>query len=167
MTTPTRSQRRYDYRLREHVLATQDTNCALQQGVPRSTARGWLKNPSTPVISVNPLELDTARLQQEVLRLRSRAQKLVALLRVLLVVLRMSGYALNQIRIAGGNHKRSLLRAIQQSRAALPLRAVLRVVRLSPARFHDWNKEERCALDDRSLLCATTFWTFLREFSQF
>lgn len=49
-----------------------------------------------------------------------------------------------------GNGKRSLLRAIDRSRVALPLRSVLRVIRLSPSRYHTWNRDEPCALDDRS-----------------
>ena len=57
-------------------------------------------------------------------------QKLTALLRVLLVVFKISGYSLNQTRLPDGNDKRSLLRAIERSRSVLPLRSVLRVIRL-------------------------------------
>jgi putative transposase len=85
-----------------------------------------------------------------VLLLRIRVQKLIALLRVLLVVFKISGYSLNQIRLPDGGNKRSLLRAIQRSRSALPLRALLRVFRLSPVRYHAWSREDACALDDRS-----------------
>jgi len=46
--------------------------------------------------------------------------------------------------------KRSLLRAVERSRASLPLRSMLRVVRLSPSRYHAWNGEDQCALDDGS-----------------
>ena len=89
-------------------------------------------------------------MQREVLRLSRRVQKLIALLRVLLVVLRMSGYSLSQTRLPDGGHKRSLLHAIKRSRAYLPLRSVLRVVRLTPSRYHAWNGEDQCTLDDRS-----------------
>jgi len=101
-------------------------------------------------VTVDVLDMNTLRLQQEVLRLRARVQKLTALLRVLLVVFRMSGYSLNQARLADGSHKRTLLRAIDRSRSALPLRSVLRVIRLSQSRYHAWNREEQCALDDSS-----------------
>ena len=43
MVTTTRTQNRYDHRLWELVRTTQDVNYAVQCGVPRSTARGWLK----------------------------------------------------------------------------------------------------------------------------
>ena len=62
----------------------------------------------------------------------------------------MSGYSLSQTRLPDGGNKRSLLRAVERSRASLPLRSVLRVVRLSPSRYHVWNREEQCGLDDKS-----------------
>jgi putative transposase len=149
MATTTRAQRRYDHRLRDLVRTTRDIDYAIQRGVPRSTARSWLTEPNAKVFTVDVLNMNTLQLQQEVVRLRALVQKLTALLRVLLVVFRMSGYLLNQARLPDGSHKRGLLRAIDRSRSALPLRCVLRVIRLSPSRYHAWNREEQCALDDR------------------
>ena len=140
MATTTRTQNRYDHRLRDLVRTTQDISCALQQGIPRSTARGWLTASAAQVVSLDVLHTDTLPLQQEVLRLRTRIQKLIALLRVLLVVLKISGFSLDQTRLPDGNHKRSLLRVIDRARSALPLRAVLRIIRLSPSRYHQWNR---------------------------
>jgi hypothetical protein len=94
--------------------------------------------------------MDSTQLQREVFRLRRRVQKLTALLRVLLVVVLMSGDTLNQVRLPEGNNKGSLLRAIERLRSALPLRAILRVVRLSPVRCHACSRKDDCALDDRS-----------------
>jgi len=147
MANATRTQRRYDHRLRNLVRTTRDIHCAIQRGVPRSTARGWLTESDVPVVTVEALNLDATQLQREVLQLSRRIQKLIALLRVLLVVLRMSGYSLSQARLPDGGNKRSLLRAIERSRASLPLRSVLRAVRLSPSRYHAWNREDQCALD--------------------
>jgi putative transposase len=150
MATATRTQRRYDHRLRNLVRTTRDIGCALQRGVPRSTARGWLREPDAPVVTIDAIDMDATQLQREVLHLRRRVQKLTALLRVLLVVFRMSGYTLSQARLPDGGNKRSLLHAIKRSCASLPLRSVLRVVRLSPSRYHAWNGEDQCALDDGS-----------------
>lgn len=150
MATATRTQRRYDHRLRNLVRTTRDIHCAIQRGVPRSTARGWLTDSNVPVVAIEAMSLDATQVQQEVLRLRRRVQKLTALLRVLLAVLKISGYSLNQTRLPDGNKKRSLLRAIERSRTALPLRSVLRVVRLSPSRYHSWNREVQCAFNDGS-----------------
>ena len=43
MTTTTRPQQRYDHRLRDLVHYTGDVTLATDHGVPRSTARGWLR----------------------------------------------------------------------------------------------------------------------------
>ena len=70
MSTMTRKQRTYDHRLRELVQTTRDIQLATQHGVPASTARGWLNKPATEVVSLNVLDLDTMRLQHEVIQLR-------------------------------------------------------------------------------------------------
>jgi len=50
-----------------------------------------------------------------------------------------------------GRAKAALLRAIERTREFLPLRTVLRVFGLSPARYHAWrSSQETCSLDDRS-----------------
>jgi len=51
---------------------------AIRQGVPRSTARGWLKSPRSEVITVDVVEMEVASLQREVLLLRQRVQRLQA-----------------------------------------------------------------------------------------
>ena len=130
MATTTRIIRRYDHRLRHLVQATRDIGCAIHRGVPRSTARSWLTAPKSEVVSVDILRADTLHLQQEVLQLRVRVQKLLALLRVLLAVLKFAGYSLTQTRLPDGNHKHALLYAINRARAALPLRSVLRIQRI-------------------------------------
>ena len=148
MVTTTRTQNRYDHRLRELVRTTQDVNYAVQRGVPRSTARGWLNAPGVEVVTLDSLNMDATQLQREVLRLQARIRKLIALLRVLLVILKISRFSLNQVRLPDGHEKRSLLRVIDQARSVLPLRSVLRVIRLSPSRYHHWKRENLCSLDD-------------------
>ena len=99
MVTTTRTQNRYDHRLRQLVRTTQDVSCAVQFGVPRSTARSWLTAPSVQVVTAEALNMDATQLQREVLRLEARIRKLIALLRVLLVVLKISRFKLNQTRL--------------------------------------------------------------------
>jgi transposase InsO family protein len=94
--------------------------------------------------------MDTSELRREVLRLQTRVQKLIALLRVLLVVLKISRFSFKQFRLPDGNEKRVLLRVIDQARSAISLRAVLRVIGLSPSRYHHWKRENLCARGDRS-----------------
>ena len=91
MENTTRTQKKYDHRLKDLVRSTKDITCAVRHGVPQSTARSWLKTPATEVITIDVVQLDSINLQKEVLQLRARLQKLNALLRVMIVVLKLSG----------------------------------------------------------------------------
>ena len=148
MISTTRIQRKYDHRLRDLVRSTRDIGHATRRGVPRSTARGWLTSTRAEFITVDVVDLDVLRLQQEVLALRQRVQRLVAMLRLLVVLMKVSGFSLARTRIADGPRKVSLLRAIDRSRSVLPLRIVLRVLRLSQSRYHTWKREDECGLND-------------------
>ncbi len=148
MISTTRTQRRYDHRLRELVRSTGDIKHAIQRGVPRSTARRWLTSTRTELITVDVVEMDDLLLQREVLALRRRVERLAALLRLLVVLLKVSDVSLYATRIPDGAGKRALLRAIERSRSVLALRVVLRVLRLSHSRYHSWKREQECGLDD-------------------
>ena len=91
MSSTTRCQRRYDHRLRTLVQTTGDIDLGIRHGVPRSTARGWLTRTSTAVVTLDVLELDTVRLQHEVMALRRRIARLVSWLRLVVLVLKVSG----------------------------------------------------------------------------
>ena len=58
MTSTTRSQNKYDHLLREHVRSTGDINHAIRLGVPRSTARGWVKLAPADVITLDVVDMD-------------------------------------------------------------------------------------------------------------
>jgi putative transposase len=150
MPATTRTQRRYDHRLRDLVQTTGEVELAIRHGVPLSTARGWRTNRSTEVVSLEVLELDTVRLQHEVILLRRRIARLGSLLRLVVIVLKVSGVSLARVRLPDGIAKLQLLRAIERSRLHLPLRSVLRVIGVSHGRYYDWIRDDRCALDDRS-----------------
>ena len=148
MSSTTQTRRKYDHRLRELVRSAGDIGHAIQLGVPRSTAQGWLASNHTAVVTVDVVNMELVLLQREVLVLRKRIDSLVALLRLLVVLLKVTSTSLNYARLSDGYSKALLLRAIERSRTALSLRAVLRVLRLSPSRYHSWKREEDCALDD-------------------
>ena len=140
MTSTTRTLRRYDHRLRDLVRSTGDIGYAEQRGVPRSTARGWLTSTRAEVVSLDVVDMDVFILQQEVVALRARVERLVAFLRLMVVLLKVSGFSLASARLSDGATKISLLRAIERSRSTLPLRTVLRVLRLSSSRYHSWKR---------------------------
>ncbi len=101
-------------------------------------------------MTLDVLELDTVRLQHEVLRLRRRIARLVSLLRLVVIALKVSGFSLSQFRLPAGTAKLQLLQAIERTRTQFPLRVVLRVIGLSHARYHAWTREDQCRLDDRT-----------------
>ena len=151
MTTASRPQQRYDHRLRDLVQRTGDLTIATDLGVPRSTARGWLRATPTIVVSLEVADLTEQELRQEILKLRRRVEKLAALLRLALALLHTSGFKLSGERLPDGHAKTRILRAVDRAREFVPLRALLRFLRLSPSRFHAWRRlEHACALDDQS-----------------
>jgi hypothetical protein len=151
MPTMARPQQRYDYRLRNLVQRTGDVTVATNLGVPRSTARGWLGAAPTVVVCLDVADLTEPQLRQEVLKLGRRVQKLAALLRLAVSLLRTSGFSLNGARLPDGRAKMRILRAVDRTHEYLPLRTVLRYLRMSPSRFHAWRRRQRaCALDDQS-----------------
>src|SRR5439155_7265291 len=74
MSTTSRPQQRYDHRLRDLVQRTGDLTIATELGVPRSTARGWLRAAPTVVVSVEVADLTEAELRLEMLMLLRRVE---------------------------------------------------------------------------------------------
>src|SRR5262249_34678910 len=145
MTTSPRPQQHYDHRLRDLVHNTGDLTIATDLGVPRSTARGWLRKAPRIAVSVDVTNLKTLELQQEILELRRRVKKLKALLRLALALLRSSGFTLTHERLPDGRDKTRILRAVERARDFAPLRPLLRFLQLSPSRFHAWLRlEDAC-----------------------
>ena len=84
-------------------------------------------------------------------RLRQRNEVLSAIVRLLFMLLRLAGVRLDETRIPDGAAKAKILAAIARARTTLQLAVVLRVLGLSPSRYHAWNRLDRaCQLDDRS-----------------
>ena len=99
---------------------TGDLELAVRHGVPRSTARGWRAKPTIEVVSLDVLELDSIDLQHEVIRLRRRIARLGALLRLVVIVLKVSDVSFAMVRLPEGIIKRQLLSAIDRSRQIFP-----------------------------------------------
>ena len=87
MPPTARPQQRYDHRLRHLVHRTRDMTVATDLGVPRSTARGWLRAAPTVVVCLDVADVTEPDLRQEVLKLSRRVQKLTTLLRLVLALL--------------------------------------------------------------------------------
>ena len=94
---------------------------------------------------------DMASVLDENERLKRRAERQTAIIRLLVVLLKLSGFRLDEQRLPDGKAKARVLHAVDRCKDALPLKSALRLVRLSPARYHAWKRaEKRCELDDRS-----------------
>jgi transposase InsO family protein len=84
-------------------------------------------------------------------RLKRCTERQTAIIRLLVVLLKLSGFRLDEQRLPDGNAKAKVLRAVDRCVEALPLKSALRLVRLSPARYHAWKlAKKRCELQDRS-----------------
>jgi putative transposase len=93
----------------------------------------------------------------EVLALRRRIRFLLAVIRLAFLLVRLSGFRLDLERVPDGRSKRLILAAVSHAEKALPLVVALRVLRLSPSRFHAWRSLDRdCPLDDRPSCPRTT-----------
>jgi hypothetical protein len=102
------------------------------------------------VVTLDLAALTEPELQQEILTLRRRVEKLAALLRLALALLRASGFTLSGERLPDGLAKRRILRAAERAHESLPLRAVLRFLGLSPSRFQAWRRRQTaCTLNDQ------------------
>ena len=105
----------------------------------------------TVVAGLDVANVTELELQQEGVKFRRRVQKLAALLRLALILLRVSGFPLSGERLPDGQDKLRILPAVDQARACIPSRALLRLLHLSPSRFHAWRRRHTgCALDDQS-----------------
>jgi hypothetical protein len=145
-----RPQQRYDHRLRDLVQRTGDVTIAIDLGVPRSTARGWLSATPGVVVTLELADLTGPDLRLEILKLRRRVEKLAALLRLALALLHASGFRLSGKRLPDGPAKRRILRAVDRARGCLPSRGVLRFLGCRRVGFRRGANGTACTLDDRS-----------------
>jgi len=116
MPPTSRPQHRDDHRLRDLVRRTGDLTIATDLGVPRSTARGWLRAAPPVVVTLDLAHLTEPELRQEIRKLQRRVEKLAALLRLALALLHASGFRLSGERLPDGPAKRRIVRAVDRAR---------------------------------------------------
>ena len=105
MAENTHTQKQYDHRLRLLIQKSGDLALSVRYGFPRSTARGWLKQARTDAISIDVLDMDAEDLQREVLLLRRRLTRLMALLHLVILAFKVSGFSFDRVRIPDGARK--------------------------------------------------------------
>jgi len=144
-----RSPRVYDHRLREQVVRTGDPDLFPELGIPRKTALSWIRRGAREVVTLED-EAWAPAYHVRIAKLERRVAMLSAILRLVLTLLRISGFELDRARVPDAADKRRLLNAVERARKAMPLWAALRVLHLSSSRYHAWvGADNGCALDDR------------------
>jgi putative transposase len=144
------SRRAYDHRIKEQIVRAGDPDLFPELEIPRSTAVSWIRRGLGQVVSLDRDDEGERALRNRVATLERRIAMLTAVLRLVLALLRVSGFKLELSRVADAAGKRRLLGAIERARRCMPLSAALRVLRLSSARYHAWVRaDEVCTLDDR------------------
>ena len=133
-----RERRSYDYRIKAQVVATGKPNLFPELEIPRSTASSWLHRGLGDVVVLDDDGETDALLRERVVRLECRVSMLTAVLRLVLVLLRISGFRLGLNRVPVAEEKRCILAAIERARKVMPLASALRVLGLSANRYHDW-----------------------------
>src|ERR1019366_2860731 len=118
--------------------------------IPRSTAVSWIRRGVGEIVSLVQADGAEPALRERIAKREGRVAILTAILRLVLALLRVTGFSLERSRVPDAAGKRRLLSAVERARRAMPLSAALRVLRLSSARYHVWVRaEEVCTLDDR------------------
>jgi hypothetical protein len=131
MATRTSARNVYDPRVRELIRATGDPDLFPELGIPRSTATGWLRGDFKPVVGAEAISRTEIELHARLAKLDRRIRILVAVMRLLLALVRVSGCRLNGERLPTGKAKADILRAVEAARRALPLKSAARVLGLS------------------------------------
>jgi hypothetical protein len=113
-------RRAYDHRLRDHVCRTGARALGHRLHVPRSTISSWKRRGLRAVVSHEVFDQDRQKLLSTVEKLERRARILAATVRLLLALLRASGFRLVGQRLPQGETKASILRAVSAPRAPSP-----------------------------------------------
>jgi hypothetical protein len=98
-------RRDYDHRLRDHVVRPGARSLARHVLIPRSTLSTWQRRELRPVVTIEPLEQDRQHLLESIVKLDRRARVLAAVVRLLLLLVRVSGLSLAGRRLPEGAAK--------------------------------------------------------------
>jgi hypothetical protein len=82
--------------------------------IPRSTVSTWRRRGSRPVVTIELTEMDRQQLVDSIAKLELKRRILAAVVRVLLAMLRASGFTLADERLPKGAAKAGILRAVHR-----------------------------------------------------
>ena len=113
----------YDPRVRELIRATGKPNLFPELNIPRSTVAGWLRGQFKPAIGSARVSKSKVELHDKVARLERRVVVLHAVVRLLLMLVRVSRCRLDGRRLPEGDAKAQALDAIYAARKTLSLKS--------------------------------------------
>jgi transposase InsO family protein len=103
------------------------------------------------VVTTAPVGQELQDALESSARWEKHARVLAAVVRLLLALLRASGFRLDGNRLPAGEAKAGIIRAVSSAEPFLPLAVILRILRLESGRYHAWRRAENaCELTDRS-----------------
>jgi hypothetical protein len=111
-TATPRTRRAYDHRHLDHVVRTDSRCLPTPVAIPRSTFSTWRSRGSRPVVTIEPTEQDHQQLLDAIAKLDRQKRILAAVVRILLAMLRASGFTLAGERLPEGSAKAGTLGAI-------------------------------------------------------
>jgi len=117
-----RSRRSYDHRIREIVCETGNPRIFQHLHIPRSTTASWLSRGRRSVVSLDWHD-DIASVLDENEKLKRRTERQTAINRILVVLLKLSGFRLDEQRLPDATGKAKVLRAVDRSKDALSLKS--------------------------------------------
>jgi transposase InsO family protein len=146
------ARRSYDHRIRAAVVATGNPHLFPKLKIPSGTARTWIRRGSRKVVAAaNDGPADVGELRAELEVLRAKAEMYLAIASVFLVVMKVLGLKLDNRRLPDGPDKAMMLRVLAVASRHVPQRRLLRLLGLSPSRYHAWKRRSLvCQLDDES-----------------
>jgi hypothetical protein len=116
MATKTAGRNVYDPRVRELDRATGDPDLFPELSIPRSTVSGWLRGEFKPTVGTEAVSKTEIELHARLGKLERRIRALLAVMRLLLTLVRVSGCRLNRERLPTGKAKADILRAVEAAR---------------------------------------------------
>jgi transposase InsO family protein len=147
---PASARRTYDHRLRELVTVA-GGGAVNDVSMPRSTVASWTKRRLAPVTTSAVFDDGELQLRARLANAERTLLVLRAVLRLLLVLVRVRGARLSDDRLPEGRDNARIVSAVLRASKVVPRRTALRAIGLTESRFRRWKGLPlACGLDDKS-----------------
>jgi len=139
----------YDHRLR-NLVAAAGTAAINDVSLPRSTVATWKRKGHLAVVSSGTFDQSDVDLRARLVRLERRLVVIKALLRLLVVLVKVRGARLTGDRLPEGKDKARILSAIDRAMRIAPQWLVLAAIGMNASRIRRWKaRSALCVLDDQ------------------